>query len=90
MVPFTGSEEGEEAFLEQTSRSRVIKNSCLELGGKGPLIAHKDCDISGAVNSTIRGFCLNQGGMLRFYAADRPCEDITTKYGAYGKPFGIF
>lgn len=61
MVSFTGSEEVGRSLLEQTSRSRVIKKLILELGGKGPLIAHKDCDISGAVNSTIQGFCLNQG-----------------------------
>ena len=37
------------------------KKVILELGGKGPFIAEPDCDIDGAVNSLIVGFCLNQG-----------------------------
>ncbi len=61
MVSFTGSEEVGRSLLEQSSRSAVIKKLILELGGKGPIIVHEDCDISGAVNSTIQGFCLNQG-----------------------------
>lgn len=61
MVSFTGSEEVGRSLLAQSSRSPVIKKVILELGGKGPIIAHKDCDLSGAVNSTIQGFVLNQG-----------------------------
>jgi acyl-CoA reductase-like NAD-dependent aldehyde dehydrogenase len=61
MVSFTGSEEVGRCLLEQSSRSPIIKKVILELGGKGPIIAHKDCNLSGAVNSTIQGFVLNQG-----------------------------
>lgn len=61
MVSFTGSEEVGRSLLKQSSEAPIIKKVILELGGKGPIIVHNDADISGAVNSTIQGFCLNQG-----------------------------
>ena len=61
MVSFTGSEEVGRSLLRQASEAPIIKKVILELGGKGPIIVHNDADISGAVNSTIQGFCLNQG-----------------------------
>jgi len=61
VVSFTGSEEVGRQMLHQSADSPMLKKVVLELGGKGPIICHKDCDVSGAVNSTIQGFCLNQG-----------------------------
>jgi len=61
MVSFTGSLEVGRRVLECSARSPIIKKVLLELGGKGPLIAEADCDIDGAVNSLIKGFCLTQG-----------------------------
>jgi len=60
MISFTGSLEVGQKVLEASARPR-IKKVVLELGGKGPFIAEPDCDIDGAVNSLITGFCLNQG-----------------------------
>jgi acyl-CoA reductase-like NAD-dependent aldehyde dehydrogenase len=61
MITFTGSEEIGRRILRKSSESPIIKKVTLELGGKGPFIAESDCDINGAVNSLITGFCLNQG-----------------------------
>lgn len=61
MVSFTGSEEVGRSLLRQASEAPIIKKVILELGGKGPIVVHRDADLSGAVNSTIQGFCLNQG-----------------------------
>ena len=61
MVSFTGSEEVGRRLMEQAAKAPIMKKVILELGGKGPIIVHKDANISGAVNSTIQGFCLNQG-----------------------------
>ena len=60
MISFTGSLEVGRKVLEASAKPR-IKKVILELGGKGPFIAEPDCDIDGAVNSLIVGFCLNQG-----------------------------
>jgi len=61
MISFTGSLDIGRRLLEISSRSPIIKKVILELGGKGPFIAEPDCDIVGAVNSLIVGFCLMQG-----------------------------
>ena len=61
MVTFTGSLSIGRRVIEASAKSKKIKKMILELGGKGPFIAEPDCDISGAVNSVIVGFCLNQG-----------------------------
>jgi aldehyde dehydrogenase (NAD+) len=60
MISFTGSLEIGRKVLENSGKPR-IKKVLLELGGKGPFLAEPDCDIDGAVNSVIKGFCLNQG-----------------------------
>ncbi|MFQ6067486.1 MAG: aldehyde dehydrogenase family protein [bacterium] len=60
MISFTGSLEVGQKVLQASTKPR-IKKVILELGGKGPFIAESDCDIDGAVNSLIQGFCLNQG-----------------------------
>jgi len=60
MISFTGSLEVGQRVLESSARPH-IKKVILELGGKGAFIAEPDCDIDGAVNSLILGFCLNQG-----------------------------
>jgi aldehyde dehydrogenase (NAD+) len=60
MISFTGSLEVGQKVLEASAKPR-IKKVLLELGGKGPFIAEPDCNIDGAVNSLIQGFCLNQG-----------------------------
>lgn len=59
MVSFTGSVEVGRKVIE--SSAKAIKKVILELGGKGAFIAEPDCDIDGAVNSLIVGFCLTQG-----------------------------
>jgi len=60
MISFTGSLEVGQKVLEASAKPR-IKKVLIELGGKGPFIAEPDCNIDGAVNSLIQGFCLNQG-----------------------------
>jgi len=60
MISFTGSLEVGRKVLEASAKPR-IKKVILELGGKGAFIAEPDCDIDGAVNSLIVGFCINQG-----------------------------
>jgi len=60
MISFTGSLEVGRKVLEASAKPR-IKKVILELGGKGSFIAEADCNIDGAVNSLIVGFCLEQG-----------------------------
>jgi acyl-CoA reductase-like NAD-dependent aldehyde dehydrogenase len=61
LVSFTGSVETGRRIMENAARAPLMKKVILELGGKGPFIACADCDIDGAVNSLIVGFCTNQG-----------------------------
>lgn len=61
LVSFTGSLEIGRRIIEQSAKSPILKKVLLELGGKGPFIAEPDCDIDGAVNALIVGFCLMQG-----------------------------
>jgi len=60
MISFTGSTKVGRRCLEASSQSN-LKKIILELGGKGPFIAEKDCMLSQAVNSLIIGFCFMQG-----------------------------
>lgn len=60
MVSFTGSTAVGRRCL-QASAETNLKKIILELGGKGPFIAAKDCLVSDAVNSLIIGFCSMQG-----------------------------
>jgi len=61
MISLTGSVAAGRRALELSARSPIIKKVLLELGGKGAFIAEPDCDIDGAVDSLIVGFCLMQG-----------------------------
>jgi acyl-CoA reductase-like NAD-dependent aldehyde dehydrogenase len=80
VVSFTGSEAVGRQMLHQSAESPVMKKVVLELGGKGPIICHKDCDLSGAVNSTIQGFCLNQGEVCCASSRAYVHEDIYDKF----------
>lgn len=60
MVSFTGSSAIGRRCL-QASAETNLKKILLELGGKGPFIAAKDCLVSDAVNSLIIGFNSMQG-----------------------------
>ena len=61
MVALTGSEPVGRRLMEASAQASRIKKLSLELGGKSAMIAAKDCDLNGAVNSAILGFCYNQG-----------------------------
>ncbi len=61
MVALTGSEPVGRRLMEASARAKRIKKLSLELGGKSALIASKNCDLNGAVNSAMLGFCYNQG-----------------------------
>ena len=61
MITFTGSLEVGRSILKASAESAVMKKVILELGGKGPFIAHYDCNREDAVNQLIKGFCLTQG-----------------------------
>ncbi len=61
MVALTGSETVGRRLMEASSQAKRIKKLSLELGGKSAMIASKNCDLNGAVNSAILGFCYNQG-----------------------------
>ena len=60
-VSFTGSEEVGRNLMKQSSEAPIIKKLILELGGKGAFIAHKDCNIDGAIKSIMKGFISNMG-----------------------------
>lgn len=61
MVAMTGSESVGRRLMEASAQSPRIKPLSLELGGKSPIIVEPDCDMDGALNSAILGFCMNQG-----------------------------
>jgi acyl-CoA reductase-like NAD-dependent aldehyde dehydrogenase len=61
MVSFTGSLDIGREIMKASSESKMMKKMILELGGKGPFIAEPDCNVDGAVNSVIVGFCLVAG-----------------------------
>ena len=60
MVSFTGSSAVGRRCLQASAESN-LKKVLLELGGKGPFIAAKDCLVDDAVNSLIIGFVFMQG-----------------------------
>jgi acyl-CoA reductase-like NAD-dependent aldehyde dehydrogenase len=59
LVSFTGSIETGRAIAASTGR-RLIK-TCLELGGKNPLVVCDDADIAGAVDAAVRSAFSNAG-----------------------------
>lgn len=61
MVALTGSEEVGRRLMTASAQAKRIKPLSLELGGKSPIIVEPDCDMNGALNSVILGFCMNQG-----------------------------
>lgn len=61
MVALTGSEAVGRRLMAASSEAKHIKPLSLELGGKSPIIVEPDCDMNGALNSVILGFCMNQG-----------------------------
>lgn len=61
MVALTGSEAVGRRLMAASSEAKRIKPLSLELGGKSPIIVEPDCDMNGALNSVILGFCMNQG-----------------------------
>lgn len=60
MVSFTGSTEVGRRCLKASAETN-LKKVLLELGGKGPFIAAKDCLVDDAVSSLIIGFNFMQG-----------------------------
>jgi len=60
MVSFTGSSAVGRRCLKASAETN-LKKVLLELGGKGPFIAAKDCIVDDAVNSLIIGFNFMQG-----------------------------
>lgn len=61
MVALTGSESVGRRLMAASSEAKRIKPLSLELGGKSPIIVEPDCDMNGALNSVVLGFCSNQG-----------------------------
>ena len=59
LVSFTGSVETGRAIAASTGR-RLIK-TCLELGGKNPLVVCDDADIAGSVDAAVRSAFSNAG-----------------------------
>ena len=80
MIAFTGSEAVGRQIMETAAKSPIIKKMILELGGKGPLIAEPDCDLEGAVNSVLVGFCLTQGQVCCASTRLYLHEDIYEEY----------
>ncbi len=85
MVTFTGSARTGRRIMELSARSPIIKKVLLELGGKGPFIAEADCDIDGAVNSLIVGFCLVAGQVCcastRLYVHEGIYDEFVARLG---------
>lgn len=58
----------------------------MELGGKSPIIVEPDCDMDGALNSAILGFCMNQGEVCvstsRLLLADEIYDEFLEKMTA--------
>lgn len=83
MVTFTGSVRTGRRIMELSAQSPIIKKVLLELGGKGPFIAEADCNIDGAVNSLIVGFCLVAGQVCcastRLYLHERIYDEFMNR-----------
>ena len=69
--------------MAASSEARRIKPLSLELGGKSPIIVEPDCDMNGALNSVILGFCMNQGEVCvstsRLLLADEIYDEFMEK-----------
>lgn len=83
MVALTGSEEVGRRLMTASAESKHIKPLSLELGGKSPIIVEPDCDMNGALNSVILGFCMNQGEVCvstsRLLLADEIYDEFMEK-----------
>lgn len=83
MVALTGSEPVGRRLMEASAQSARIKPLSLELGGKSPIIVEPDCDMDGALNSAILGFCMNQGEVCvstsRLLLADEIYDEFMEK-----------
>lgn len=86
MAALTGSEAVGRRLMEASARSPRIKPLSLELGGKSPIIVEPDCDMDGALNSAILGFCMNQGEVCvstsRLLLADEIYDEFLEKMTA--------
>lgn len=83
MVALTGSEEVGRRLMTASAESKHIKPLSLELGGKSPIVVEPDCDMNGALNSVILGFCMNQGEVCvstsRLLLADEIYDEFMEK-----------
>ncbi|MDO4942822.1 MAG: aldehyde dehydrogenase family protein [Lachnospiraceae bacterium] len=83
MVALTGSEPVGRRLMEASAQAGRIKPLSLELGGKSPIIVEPDCDMNGAINSAILGFCMNQGEVCvstsRLLLADEIYDEFMDK-----------
>lgn len=83
MVALTGSEEVGRRLMTASAQSKHIKPLSLELGGKSPIVVEPDCDMNGALNSVILGFCMNQGEVCvstsRLLLADEIYDEFMEK-----------
>ena len=83
MVALTGSEAVGRRLMAASSEAKRIKPLSLELGGKSPIIVEPDCDMNGALNSAILGFCMNQGEVCvstsRLLLADEIYDEFMEK-----------
>lgn len=83
MVALTGSEPVGRRLMEASAQAGRIKPLSLELGGKSPIIVESDCDMNGALNSAILGFCMNQGEVCvstsRLLLADEIYDEFMEK-----------
>lgn len=83
MVALTGSEPVGRRLMTASAEAKHIKPLSLELGGKSPIIVEPDCDMNGALNSVILGFCMNQGEVCvstsRLLLADEIYDEFMEK-----------
>lgn len=83
MVALTGSEAVGRRLMTASAEAKHIKPLSLELGGKSPIIVEPDCDMNGALNSVILGFCMNQGEVCvstsRLLLADEIYDEFMDK-----------
>lgn len=83
MVALTGSEAVGRRLMAASSEAGRIKPLSLELGGKSPIIVEPDCDMNGALNSVVLGFCMNQGEVCvstsRLLLADEIYDEFMEK-----------
>jgi aldehyde dehydrogenase (NAD+) len=83
LVALTGSEEVGRRLMTASAQARMIKKLILELGGKSASIVEPDCDMEGAVNGVILGFCANQGeiccGATRLLLSDEIYDPFMEK-----------